>query len=85
MRTITILSGENGIYLEMQNIKEFVDMDGLKRFVIELKDNTKIAAIKKLQNTEQSNIEIILEDDKKSKIDLPESLKKEKKVNYQTK
>ncbi len=71
--------GENGIYLEMQNIKEFVDMDGLKRFVIELKDNTKIAAIKKLQNTEQSNIEIILEDDKKSKIDLPESLKKKKK------
>lgn len=71
--------GENGIYLEMQNIKEFVDMDGLKRFVIELKDNTKIAAIKKLQNTEQSNIEIIFEDDKKSKIDLPESFKKKKK------
>lgn len=28
--------GENGVYLELQNTKEYIDKDGIKRIVIEL-------------------------------------------------
>ena len=31
--------GENGIYMEMQNIKVYKDNDGIKRFIIELNKN----------------------------------------------
>lgn len=34
--------GENGVYLELQNTKEYIDEDGIKRIVIELKDQKKI-------------------------------------------
>jgi len=34
--------GENGVYLEIQNAKEYIDNDGIKRIVIALKDQKKI-------------------------------------------
>lgn len=30
--------GDNGIYLELHNTKEFKDQDGIKRVVVEIKD-----------------------------------------------
>lgn len=30
--------GDNGIYLELHNTKEFKDQDGIKRIVVEIKD-----------------------------------------------
>ena len=40
--------GENGVYMEMQNIKIYKYTDGIKRFLVELKDSKKISSIKKL-------------------------------------
>ncbi|RXK00459.1 hypothetical protein CRU98_04685 [Arcobacter sp. CECT 8986] len=43
----TYFIGENGIYLELHNTKEYIDVDGIKRIVIELKDTNKIENVKK--------------------------------------
>ncbi|SKB73013.1 hypothetical protein [Malaciobacter marinus] len=43
----TYFIGENGIYLELQNTKEYIDTDGIKRIVIELKDTNKIKNVRK--------------------------------------
>ena len=37
--------GENGVYLEIKNTKEYVDNDGIKRVIVELKDEKKIKKI----------------------------------------
>jgi hypothetical protein len=37
---------DSDVYLEMQNIREYIDKDGIKRFIVELKDEDKIAVIK---------------------------------------
>ena len=63
--------GQNGIYLEMQNIKEFIDGDGIKRFVIELKDNNKILHIENIMSKRKEKTELIFEDEK-NKIDFPD-------------
>ena len=63
--------GQNGIYLEMQNIKEFIDEDGIKRFVIELKDNNKIHHIENIMSKRKEKTELIFEDEK-NKIDFPD-------------
>ena len=63
--------GQNGIYLEMQNIKEFIDEDGIKRFVIELKDNNKILHIENIMSKKKEKTELIFEDEK-NKIDFPD-------------
>ena len=64
--------GENGIYMEMQNIKVYKDNDGIKRFIIELKDSKKISSIKKLiSKKEKTEIEIVF-DEKENKIDFPD-------------
>lgn len=38
--------GKNGVYLELQNTKELIDQDGIKRIVIEIKDEKKIEKLK---------------------------------------
>ena len=64
--------GENGVYMEMQNIKIYKDTDGIKRFLVELKDSKKISSIKKLiPKKEGTEIEIVF-DEKESKIDFPD-------------
>ena len=63
--------GQNGIYLEMQNIKEFIDEDGIKRSVIELKDNNKILHIENIMSKRKEKTELIFEDEK-NKIDFPD-------------
>ena len=63
--------GQNGIYLEMQNIKEFIDEDGIKRFVIEFKDNNKILHIENIMSKRKEKTELIFEDEK-NKIDFPD-------------
>lgn len=40
-------------YIEMQNIKEYIDDCGIKRFLIQLKDEDKINTLKKAFRTEQ--------------------------------
>ena len=50
--------GQNGIYLEMQNIKEFIDEDGIKRFVIELKDNNKILHIENIMSKRKEKTDL---------------------------
>jgi hypothetical protein len=37
---------DSDVYLEMQNIREYIDKEGIKRFIVELKDEDKIAVIK---------------------------------------
>ena len=40
-------------YIEMQNIKEYIDDCGIKRFLIQLKDEDKINTLRKAFRTEQ--------------------------------
>jgi hypothetical protein len=43
----TYFIGTDGsVYMEMQNIKEFIDEDNIKRYVVHLKDELKISKIK---------------------------------------
>lgn len=43
----TYFVGENGNYLEIKNVKEYIDIDGIKRYLVEIKDINKINMIKK--------------------------------------
>ena len=41
----TYFIGEDGVYLEIQNTREYTDKDGIKRIVVEIKDKKKICKI----------------------------------------
>lgn len=43
----TYFIGENSSYLEIKNVKEYIDIDGIKRYLVEVKDINKIHMIKK--------------------------------------
>lgn len=55
--------GENGVYLELQNTREYIDEDGIKRIVIELKDQKKIAKVLKLKQEKCEPIEVIFDEE----------------------
>lgn len=63
--------GENGVYLELQNTKEYIDKDGIKRIVIELKDQKKIDKVLELKQEKYEPIEVFFDEEvyKKSTID----------------
>jgi len=64
--------GENGVYLELQNTKEYIDEDGIKRIVIELKDQKKINKVLELKEEKNEPIEIVFEEPiKKGSIEVP--------------
>lgn len=63
--------GENGVYLELQNTKEYIDADGIKRIVIELKDQKKINKVLGLKE-ENEPIEVIFDEPiEKGSIEVP--------------
>lgn len=41
--------GVNGVYLELQNTRELVDKDRIKRIVVEIKDKNKIREVKEIK------------------------------------
>lgn len=43
----TYFVGDNNTYLEIKNVKEYVDIDGIKRYLVEIKDINKINMINK--------------------------------------
>ncbi len=57
----TYFVGDYGIYLEIQNIKEFIDKDGIKRFLVEIKDKKKLKKLEEYYNT-ISSLEEVFED-----------------------
>lgn len=63
--------GENGVYIELQNTKEYIDKDGIKRIVIELKDQKKIDKVLELKQEKYEPIEVFFDEEvyKKSTID----------------
>lgn len=63
--------GENGVYLELQNTKEYIDKDGIKRIVIEPKDQKKIDKVLELKQEKYEPIEVFFDEEvyKKSTID----------------
>jgi len=67
--------GENGVYLELQNTKEYIDEDGIKRIVIELKDPKKINKILNSEEEKYEAIEVVLnQTNKKGNIEVPNIL-----------
>lgn len=64
--------GENGVYLELQNTKEYIDKDGIKRIIIELKDQKKINKVLGLKQEKNEPIEVIFDEPiKKGSIEVP--------------
>jgi hypothetical protein len=59
--------GENGVYLELQNTKEYIDEDGIKRIVVELKDQFKISRVFASIGEESEPIEMVFEPNSEKK------------------
>lgn len=59
----TYFVGKNGIYLDLTNTREYIDEDGIKRIVVEIKDPKKIKEINKtiefVENYKKRDIENI--------------------------
>lgn len=69
--------GKNGIYLELQNTKEYIDEDGIKRVVVELKDPNKILKVLDLKKRKEKRepIEIVFEETAEDKqMEIPDIL-----------
>lgn len=51
----TYFTGKNSTYLEIKNVKEYIDIDGIKRYLVEIRDVNKINMVKEQSRMDSIN------------------------------